>query len=120
MITYIGFSTQTHKPIAKFVCHKFKHCAPVIIDKNNVKIYQFTKYRNVNIIEIKLRDIKILKRYGWIFIKYKNNKKTPKYKQIHAITCVHFTKQFFNIHKISIQTPDALLKHLKKDQFLSS
>ena len=113
MIIYIGFSTKTHKILARIICKNFKHCAPVIITKNKCKIYQFTKTNKITIINVKKRDIKILEKYGWQFIRY-NTKSVPQNAlHIHALTCVQFTKKFCCIKKIAIQTPDALLKYLK-------
>ena len=114
MIIYIGFSTKTHKTLARIFCRHFKHCAPIIVTKNKYKLYQFTSPKKIAIIQIKQRDIKILMKHGWIFIKY-NVKNIPQNAlNIHAITCVQFTKKFCDIKKINIQTPDALLKHLIK------
>ena len=115
MIIYIGFSTKTHKIFARIICRKFKHCAPVVITKNKCKLYQFTNRKNINIIEIKKRDIKILQQHGWIFIKY-DTKIAPKHAlKIRAATCVQFTKNFCGIQKWAIQTPYALLKYLIKN-----
>lgn len=112
MIIYIGFSTKTYKILAHIVCRKFKHCAPVVLTKNKCKIYQFTKTNKITIINVKKRDIKILEQYGWKFVKY-NAKFLPQNAlNIRALTCVQFTKKFCEIEKITIQTPDALLKHL--------
>lgn len=112
MIIYIGFSTKTHKILARIFCRHFKHCAPIVIKKNNYKIYQFTNRKTINIITIKRHDIKILEQYGWRFIKY-NIKSVPQNAlSIHTLTCVQFTKKFCRIKKITIQTPDALLKYL--------
>lgn len=112
MIIYIGFSKKTHKTLTRVVCRNFKHCAPVVIKKNKYKLYQFTNRKNINIIEMKKRDIKILEKYDWQFIKY-NIKSVPQNAlNIRALTCVQFTKRFCGIEKITIQTPDALLKYL--------
>lgn len=114
MIIYIGFSTKTHKIFARIICKKFKHCAPVVITKNKCELYQFTNRKNINIIEMKKRDIKILQQHGWIFVKY-DIKIAPKHAlKIHAATCVQFTKKFCGIKKTTIQTPYDLLKHLQR------
>ena len=114
MIVYIGFSTKTHKILARIFCYHFKHCAPVVIKKNKYEIYQFTKTNKIKIIPIKKRDIKILEQYGWQFVKYNIESITQNALNIRVITCVQFTKKFCGIKKISIQTPDELLKYLKK------
>lgn len=113
VIIYIGFSIQTHKLIARIVCRKFKHCAPIVIKKNRCEIYQFTNKNQITVIKIKQRDIKILEQYGWKFIKY-NIAKMPNISDIHTITCVQFTKQFCGINRYDIQTPDGLLKYISK------
>ena len=112
MIIYIGFSTKTHKILARIFCRHFKHCAPVVIKTNKCEIYQFTNIKKINIITIKERDIKILEQYGWLFIKYKIKSIPQNALNIHAITCVQFTKRFCGIKKASIQTPNKLLKYL--------
>ena len=114
MIIYIGFSKKTHKILARIVCCDFKHCAPIIMTKNKYELYQFTNTHNINVIEIKKRDIKILQQHGWKFVKYNLKKAPQKALKIKAITCVQFTKKFCCIKKITIQTPDALLKYLQK------
>ena len=110
MIIYIGFSSHTHKFISRILCKHFKHCAPVIVSQDKCEIYQFTKPGQITVIPIQQRDLKILEQYGWKFIKYNVNKLNTS--NIHALTCVQFTKTFCNIHKIYIQTPDALLKDI--------
>jgi len=114
MIFYIGFSPRTHKVIAHIFCKKFRHCAPIISARNRCKIYQFTNPHNITIIPIKKRDIKILQSHGWEFIEH-NTKIVPQSAlNIRALTCVQFTKRFCGIKKISIQTPYALFKYLRK------
>ena len=112
MIIYIGFSTKTYKTLARIVCRRFKHCAPVVVTKNKCKIYQFTKTNKITIINVKKRDIKILEQFGWKFVKYSANSLPQNALNIRAITCVQFTKRFCGIEKITLQTPDALLKYL--------
>ena len=112
MIIYIGFSKITHKLYAKILCKKFRHCAPIIINKKNITLYQFVNRKKIVQIQLKLRDIKILERYDWKFIKYKA--KNPPLKTIKnkSLTCVQFTKKVCGIQKIFIQTPDQLFKFL--------
>ena len=118
MNIYIGFSTKTHKTSARLFCKKYKHCAPIVVTLKECKIYQFTNLYNINIIRITKRDLKILSNYGWVFIKLHTEKIPPEPLKIRAFTCVQFTKKFCGVNKVSIQTPDALLKHLcTKDIF---
>jgi len=114
MIIYIAFSQQTHKLYAKILCKKFRHCAPVLCLKNKYVLYQFVQYKKIVPITLKYRDIKILEKYGWIFIKINNNTCSNNITNNHSLTCVQFTKSVCGIKNKSIQTPDALLKHLKK------
>lgn len=114
MNIYIGFSTKTHKTSARLFCKEYKHCAPVIISKNKCEIYQFTNMKDINIIRVKKRDLKVLSSYGWVFIKCCAKKVPSKPLKIRAFTCVQFTKKICGINKVSIQTPDALLKYLIK------
>ena len=100
--------------MARIFCRHFKHCAPVVTKKNRFEIYQFTNIKNINIIPIKKRDIKVLEQYGWRFIKYSAKSLPQNALNIHALTCVQFTKKFCGIKKVSIQTPDELLKYLTK------
>ncbi len=111
MIIYIGFSNRSYKLFANIICNKYKHCAPVIKNKDCYEMYQFTNRHTITIIQLQKRDIKILKRYGWVFIKYKSKYVCAQKTQ--PITCVQFTKQFCGIHKINIQTPDGLMKYLQ-------
>ena len=114
MIIYIGFSTKTHKTLARIFCRHFKHCAPIVITKDKCELYQFTRPKKISIIQIKQRDIKILMKHGWIFIKYNVKNMPQNILDIRTITCVQFTKNFCSIKKISVQTPDALLNYLIK------
>lgn len=112
MIIYIGFSKKTHKIIARILCKKFKHCAPMVITKNKCEMYQFSSRNKINIIKIKRRDIKILKQYGWKFIRYKLKSIPQNATNIQATTCVMFTKKFCGINEPTIQTPDSLFKYI--------
>ena len=109
---YIGFSTRTHKIYARIFCRKYRHVAPVLITKNKCIIYQFVGFNKIALIPIKKRDLSILNRYGWKFIRY-NCKFTPrKAIKTQTITCVQFTKCACGIKNLTIQTPDALMKYI--------
>ncbi len=112
MIIYIGFSKNTHKLYAKILCKNFRHCAPVIINKKDVILYQFVNRKKIVPIQLKLRDINILAKYGWKFIKFKTKSFTPKTIKNKSLTCVQFTKNVCGIKNIFIQTPDQLFKFL--------
>jgi hypothetical protein len=114
MIMYIAFSSKTHKLYAKILCKKFRHCAPVLCYKNKCVMYQFICPRKTVPISLTYRDINILKRYGWVFIKFNGKLITDNIKYNNSLTCVQFTKSFCGIKNKSIQTPDALFKYLIK------
>lgn len=110
---YIGFSNYSKKIHAKILCKKFKHCAPIIINGDNVIIYQFVHTNKIAKIVIQKSDLKTLKKHGWIFVKYSlNNPNITKGK--HYLTCVQFTKDTCGIKNIKIQTPLALFKYLNQ------
>lgn len=109
---YIGFSTRSHKISARILCRKYRHCAPVLITQDKCIMYQFIARGKISLIALRLKDLNILKHYGWKFIKYDCNF-TPALKS-KSYTCVQFTKQSIGINKITIQTPNALLKYLKR------
>lgn len=112
MIIYIGFSTKTHKLHARILCHNFKHCAPIIVNKNQVILYQFIRPNKIVAIHMHKKDLNILKHSGWKFIKYHLESVPKNTLKIHTITCVQFTKKICRINKINIQTPDKLLQYL--------
>lgn len=109
---YIGFSNYSNKFYAKIFCKKYKHCAPIVVNKNNATIYQFVHINKTVKINIKKSDLILLKQHGWKFIKYPtqiHEKRTPL-----CLTCVQFTKHTCGIKNIKIQTPEALLNYLNK------
>ena len=112
IMLYIGFSNYSSKRYANIICKKYKHCAPVIINKNEVIIYQFVHINKIVKIVIKKTDIKKLKQHGWIFVK------TPTLSRKKfawcCLTCVQFTKHMCGIKNIKIQTPLALFNYLDK------
>ena len=113
MQMYIGFSLKTHKLHARILCRKYKHCAPIIIIANQAIIYQFVNPKKIVAIHVRKHDLKRLEKYGWLFIKYNKSLSKKNVSNIHALTCVQFTKRVCGIKKINIQTPDALLRYLK-------
>lgn len=111
---YIGFSLYSHKLHSRIFCHKYKHCAPVIIRGENAIIYQFVRINKVTEIHIRKKDLDILRRNGWTFIAYNKNKTLLNMRKRFFLTCVQYTKHFCNIKAVNIQTPDALLKYIHK------
>ncbi len=108
---YIGFSNYSHKIHSKIFCHKYKHCAPVIINNNSVIIYQFVCIGKIVKITIKRNDLKTLKKHGWTFVRYSRISKPIIIKR--GLTCVQFTKNVCGIKNIMLQTPLALFKYLQ-------
>ena len=108
---YIGFSIYSHKVHSQMFCRKYKHCAPVVINGDNVVIYQFVHVNKISKIIIKKEDLNILKKHGWKFVKYSKQSNINK---AHGFTCVQFTKRACGIKNIKIQTPDALLRYITK------
>lgn len=109
---YIGFSNYSNKFYAKIFCKEYKHCAPVLINKNNATIYQFAHVNKTVKINIKKSDLRLLKQHGWIFIKYPAE--IQEKNALFCLTCVQFTKRVCGIKNIKIQTPKALLNYLNK------
>ena len=107
---YIGFSNYSNKIHAKIFCNTYKHCAPVVVKGDTVIIYQFVHINKIVKIHIQKKDLKILKKHGWKFIKYPA---APEHIQNKTfLTCVQFTKAMCGIKNINIQTPLALFKYL--------
>ena len=110
---YIGFSNYSNKFYAKIFCKKYKHCAPIQVNKNNATIYQFVRINKIVKINIKKNDLKLLKRHGWIFVKCPANIKEENNTPL-CLTCVQFTKRTCGIKNKKIQTPQKLLDYLNK------
>ena len=110
---YIGFSTRSHKISAHILCRHFRHCAPVLLCDNKYILYQFSNMRNIHSIILSERDLKILEKYGWQFIKIHKKANLHCALETKSLTCVQFTKKFCGINNIKIQTPDALFKYIK-------
>lgn len=109
---YIGFSNYSNKFYAKIFCKKYKHCAPIAVNKNNATIYQFVRVNKTVKIVIKKTDLKLLGKHGWFFIKYP--KKIKETSVPLCFTCVQYTKCVCGIKNVKIQTPQGLLDYLNK------
>lgn len=109
---YIGFSTQSHKISAKLFCKKYRHCAPLYVGQKKCILYQFVSSKQITPILIKHRDIQILSKHSWIFVKYKCTTNLKCALTAKNLTCVQFTKCVCGIKNKSIQTPDALFKYI--------
>ena len=109
----IAFSEKTSKILPRVLCRRFRHCAPIICDKNDLIMYQFTHVNHIEQIHIKPRDIAILRAHGWKFIYISpNTKRAVDFDR--AYSCVDLSKRAVGIHSIFIQTPYGLYKYLVK------
>ncbi|MBR5354530.1 MAG: hypothetical protein IK122_00195 [Alphaproteobacteria bacterium] len=107
---YIGFSDYSHKILAKVFCNKYKHCAPIIVNKDSIEIYQFVHINKMVKIDIRKKDLQTLEKHGWKLVKVAIDIKQTQRK--HYLTCVQFTKAVCGIKNIRIQTPLALFRYL--------
>ena len=64
----IAFSPKTTKIIPQILCGKWKHVAPIVVNKDKMIMYQFVKPNHIEKISVRMRDIGILRQYGWKFI----------------------------------------------------
>lgn len=107
----IAFSENTSKILPRIFCRRFRHCAPIVCNKNNLTMYQFTHHNTIEQIHLHPRDIALLRTHGWKFIYISPNTKTN-YDFTHAYSCVDLSKHAIGIHSMFIQTPDSLYKYL--------
>jgi len=111
---YIGFSIQTHKILPRIICKHFRHCAPIITKGDKCILFQFVRINKIVKIHLSIKDLNILKHYGWEFIKYPHKFDDTNVLKTKSITCVQFTKKFCRIKNKRILTPDDLYKYLTK------
>ena len=107
----IAFSPNTSKTLPRILCHRFRHCAPIIKSGNKLVMYQFVHPRKIEKIYLCHRDISILGAHGWQFI-YIPRDTTNDFFPPHAYSCVDLSKQALGIRNIFIQTPYALYKYI--------
>ncbi len=108
----IAFSNKTSRFIPKILCRHLKHVAPIVVKDDKMILHQFVRRDIIEKLEIKMRDISVLKQYGWRFI-YLNTKTRPDFDKKFAMTCVQMTKHAIGLRSWRIQTPSALYKKLK-------
>ncbi len=107
----IAFSKHTSKILPRILCRRFRHCAPIICDKDNLIMYQFINRHHIEQIRLNQRDIAILRAHGWKFVYISPNIKTN-YDFTYAYSCVDLSKHAIGIRSVFIQTPDSLYKYL--------
>ena len=111
---YIAFSKTSHRLYVRILCHKFRHCSPMIKIKNKYVLYQFINSKNVANITLSTRDLKILSGHGWKIIQYDTKFDHTQTLTNKTNTCVQFTKNAIGIKNKLIQTPYGLYKYLIK------
>jgi len=113
----IGFSTKTSKILPRIFCRHFRHC--VVITQNprergGLQLYQFVHRGRISRIDMKCRDLKLLRAHGWRFLIIPGDAYTGRTGGGRAMTCVDYTKRTIGMRAPLVQTPDALYRHLKK------
>lgn len=65
----VGFTYKTSKILPRIFCRRFRHCAPIIIGADGkMKMYQFIQHGNVATLVINMRDVRLLRAHGWVFV----------------------------------------------------
>ncbi|MBD5400255.1 hypothetical protein HDR61_00700 [bacterium] len=108
----IAFSDKTSKVIPRIVCHKFKHCAPIIPTGHDMVMYQFTRPGHVTPIKINMSGIRRLRQHGWQFI-YVPHDTPPNFTTRGAISCVDLSKRALGLRAAWIWRPDGLYTYLR-------
>ncbi len=110
----VGFTHKTSKIFPRLFCHRFRHCAPIVIDANGQMIlYQFVRRGHVSQIPITPRGLQRLRANGWRFIILSGaphnefNRHTN-----YAPTCVALTRHAIGIHGMRPITPYGLYKQI--------
>ena len=106
----IAFAPKSSKILPNIFCKNFKHCAVIVKNKNEFLMYQFISRNHIDIIKIKLRDIRTLGQYGWRFVYIPRN--VPRAFPIKTWTCVNLAKYAIGLHAPIVQTPDSLYKRI--------
>ncbi|MBQ2017775.1 MAG: hypothetical protein II208_04615 [Alphaproteobacteria bacterium] len=109
----IGFTNKTSKILPRIFCRKFRHAAIILPDGDRFVMYQFVRRRQIVLIQLKARDIKILIQHGWDFILTEQYVITKDCAHMHVFTCVQLAKEAIGMRNIWIQTPYALYRKLK-------
>jgi len=110
----IAFSENTSKILPRIFCRRFRHCAPIICNQNDLIMYQFVKHNHIAAIHLHPRDITILRAHGWKFIYISPDKSIHKFYPEFTYSCVGLSKHALGIRSVFIQTPYALYKYLEK------
>ena len=108
----IAFSENTSKILPRILCHRFRHCAPIICDGNNLIMYQFVRRNKIKQISLRTRDIAILRAHGWHFVYIPADIQLHDCCLFRAYSCVDLSKRAIGMKSLFIQTPFALYKKL--------
>lgn len=115
----MGFTGRTSKILPRFFCGRFRHCAPIVVcDNGQMILYQFVRRGNVQKINLRRRDIRILSAHGWVFV-YLQLPPPHDFNGCGAWTCVQLSKHAIGMQNRYIQTPDALYKKCADCAFFS-
>ncbi len=110
----VGFTHQTSKTLPRLLCRNFRHCAPVVPSmmggEKPFVMYQFVRRGIIAQIPLNMRDMNLLRKYGWQFVHVDT---APCCAQ-KGLTCVQFTKRVCGIKSARLQRPDALWRELHK------
>ncbi len=111
----IAFCTRTSKVMPRIFCRHFRHCAPIVPNSGDATrsymLYQFVRHGNIVKIPLNMRDIKLLRNAGWVFMWRDANVPTiiP-----NARTCVGLCCNMLGIKNRLILTPDDLYRALHR------
>ncbi|MBR4475362.1 MAG: hypothetical protein IKP05_01620 [Alphaproteobacteria bacterium] len=110
----IAFSENTSKILPRILCRRFRHCAPIICNRNNLIMYQFIRHNKIEQINLRTRDIAILRAYGWRFVYIPSDIQLHTNYLLNAYSCVDLSKRTIGMKSVFIQTPNALYKYLTR------
>ncbi len=108
----VGFTHKTSKITPRILCRRFRHCAVIVpasrgADKPFV-LHQFVRRGVVAQIPINVRDMNLLRAYGWVFVHIDRGVATGG-----GVTCVQYAKRVCGVRRLWIQRPDALWRMLQ-------
>lgn len=107
----IAFAPKSSKLLPNLFCKHFKHCAVIVPKGSFCVMYQFVSRKNIVQIPLRVRDIKLLGKYGWRFIYVPCDLRCP-FPPV-ARTCVSMAKYAIHLYAPFILTPDALYNAIK-------
>ena len=110
----IAFSENTSKLLPRILCRRFRHCAPIICNRNNLIMYQFVHRNKIEQICLRTRDIALLRAHGWHFVYLPTDIQIHDHCLLRAYSCVDLSKRAIGMKSLFIQTPLALYKKLTR------